>query len=696
MGEKRTLTDVRRRVEELRSEIREHDHRYYVLDQPIISDAAYDRLYRELVTLEEAHPELRTTDSPTQRVGGAAAPGFARVVHRRPMLSLANVFDDAELEDFDAGLRRRLDLGDQPLRYTCEPKFDGLAVELVYENGSLVQGSTRGDGEVGEDVTPNLRTIRSVPLKLHGDAPERLEVRGEVVMFKKDFAALNRRQEEAGDKLFANPRNAAAGALRQLDPRNTLKRPLTFFAYEVGESTETFATHEAKLRRLAALGFKESGEWRVVHGAAEVKRFWEGILERRHDLPYEVDGVVVKVDDEDLRTRLGQVSKSPRWAVAYKFPPEEETTTVETIEVQVGRTGVVTPVAHLARVRVGGVVVARATLHNEDELRRKDVRVGDRVIVRRAGDVIPEVVKVVIEARPADSTPFPFPKTCPVCDSDLVREKRDKAAKETDEPDADSAELEAAWRCTNTACPAQIKERIRYFAARQAMDIEGLGDEIVGQLVDKGIVRDFADLYRLSADDWANLDRVVGEKVYRLGPKVGANLAAAVEKSKRVPLRRFYNALGIRRVSESFAAMLAKRFSDVHDLMRASEDDLASLPGIGPARARSIREFFDREENRRVIEHLLEVGVQPQPEAVVEGGVFAGKTVVLTGTLTRYGRDDAKAEIERRGGKVSGSVSKKTDLVVAGAEAGSKLKKAQELGVRVVDEDEFVSILEGA
>jgi len=693
-----TSEAVRKRVEELRREIREHDYRYYVLDQPIISDAAYDRLYRELQQLEAEHPELVTPDSPTQRVGGAPAPGFAKVVRRRPMLSLANVFDDAELADFDAGIHRRLDLGDDvKIRYVCEPKFDGLAVELIYEDGIFVQGATRGDGEVGEDVTANLRTIRSVPLRLHEPLAGRLEVRGEVVMFKEDFAALNRRQEEAGEKVFANPRNAAAGSLRQLDPRVTARRPLTFFAYEVGETPIRFATHEEKLRKLAALGFKESGEWRIAEGTEEVKRYWEALLARRHELPYEVDGVVVKVDDENARAELGQVSKSPRWAVAYKFPPEEETTTVEAIEVQVGRTGIVTPVAHLAPVRVGGVVVSRATLHNEDELRRKDVRVGDTVVVRRAGDVIPEVVKVVKEVRTGEEQEWPFPTRCPACGSELVREKRGKGDEDGGE-EGGEVELEAAWRCTNATCPAQIKERLRHFASRQAMDIEGLGEEIIGQLVDKGMVRDFADIYRLTAEDWANLERVVGDKAYKLGPKVGKNLAEAVERSKRVPLRRFYNALGIRRVSETFAATLARRFPDVRDLMNASEEELIALPGIGPARAASIRQFFEREENRRVVERLLEeAGVRPEPEERVEsGGVFEGKTVVLTGTLERFSRDQAKAEIERRGGKVSGSVSKKTDLLVAGADAGSKLRKAQELGVRVIDEETFLAMLEGA
>lgn len=693
MGDPSAHLDVRERIEWLRREIRKHDHAYYVLDRPLISDAAYDELFRELQRLEERHPELVTPDSPTQRVGGRPAEGFARVVHRRPMLSLANVFDRAELEAFDEGLRRRL--GVDRLRYVCEPKFDGLAVELVYEKGLFVLGSTRGDGEVGEDVTANLRTIRSVPLRLSGEAPDYLEVRGEVVMFKEDFAALNRRQEEAGRQPFANPRNAAAGSLRQLDPRITARRPLTFFAYEIGESSEPFAeSHEEKLRRLARLGFRESDVWRVVDSLEEAEAHWRHILSRRHELPYEVDGMVVKVDDEGLRERAGQVTRSPRWAVAWKFPPEEADTTVERIGVQVGRTGVITPVAFLTPVRVGGVTVSRATLHNEDELRRKDVREGDRVVVRRAGDVIPEIVRVRTEVRTGAERAFTFPTHCPSCGAELVRERLEGAEEEDGE-----AMLEAAWRCTNAACPAQLKERIRHFASRGAMDIEGLGEEIVGQVVDKGLVRDFADLYGISAETWASLDRVVetekGRNVYTLGKKVGEKLAKAVEKSKRVPLRRFYNALGIRRVSESYAALLARHYDDVRKLMDASEEELQAIPTIGPARARSIRQYFDREENRRVVLRLLEVGVEPIPEPKVEAtGPFAGKTVVLTGTLSRFTREQAKAEIERRGGKVAGSVSKRTNLVVAGEEAGSKLQKARELGVPVVDEEQFVAMLE--
>lgn len=671
MSEKRDPPTIPERIQALRDEIRAHDHSYYVLDRPTISDAAYDRLYRELVEWEKAHPEGITADSPTQRVAGQPAEGFEKVVRRRPMLSLANVFDEAELADFDTGLRRRLGLDDDapPLRYVCEPKFDGLAVELTYENGLLIRGATRGDGEVGEDVTGNLRTIRTVPLRLREPAPAHLEVRGEVVMFKKDFAALNQRQEEAGDKVFANPRNAAAGSLRQLDSRITASRPLSFFAYEIGESSEAFPTHEAKLKRLAALGFLESGEWVVAHGAQGAKAFWDRLLERRHELPYEVDGVVIKIDDEDLRSRLGQVSKSPRWAVACKFPPEEESTTVEAIEVQVGRTGAITPVAHLAPVRVGGVIVARATLHNEDELRRKDVRVGDRVMVRRAGDVIPEVVQVVVEARTGKEEPFVFPRDCPACHAQLVRE-----------------EGEAAWRCTNAACPAQLRERIFHFASRRAMDIEGLGDKLVAQLVDRGLVKDFADLYRLTADDFAGLER--------MAEKSANNLVRGLEKSKDVPQRRFLFALGIRHVGEATATLLARRFPDVRQLYTATEDELMAVKDIGPEVAQAIRQFFDREENRLVIEHLLEVGVSPVPEPEVQGGAFTGKTVVLTGTLARFTRDEARAEVERRGGKVSGSVSKKTDLVVAGEDAGSKLRKATELGVPVVDEEAFVALLE--
>ncbi|AKU91405.1 NAD-dependent DNA ligase LigA [Vulgatibacter incomptus] len=703
------------RIDALRAEIREHDHRYYVLDAPIVSDAEYDSLFRELQALEAAHPELVTPDSPTQRVGGAPAEGFEKITHRVPMLSLANAFEEEELDDFDLRLRRLLqqlhrdaDPADvdpkvrpfvapeetPPFPFFCEPKFDGLAVELVYEDGVFVRGATRGDGEVGEDITANLRTIRSVPLSLEKKVPGRLEVRGEAVMLRADFEALNRRQEEARDaelrrreedpearhralpRLFANPRNAAAGALRQLDPKITASRPLTFYAYEVAEETGGFERHSSRLEWLEELGFRLSGEATRASGIDEAKAYCERLLSRRHELPYQIDGVVVKVDDDVLRQELGAVARSPRWAVAFKFAPEEATTRVEKIDVQVGRTGVLTPVAFLEPVHVGGVMVSRATLHNEDELRRKDVREGDRVVVRRAGDVIPEVVSVVAEVRTGEEREFVFPKLCPSCGSEVFRE-----------------EEKAAWRCINATCPAQLEGRIIHFASRRAMDIEGLGEEIAGQLVSKGLVKDFGDLYDLSAEQWAALDRVVGDKIYQLGALVGGKLTDAVEKSKHCRLRSFYNALGIHLVSEEMSKRLAQRFTDVRGLFDADAFAVEAVEGFGPERAKAVVAFFHNPKNQRVIEHLLAVGVEPEPEAKAAGGIFAGKTVVLTGTLTRFSRDEAKDRIESQGGKAAGSVSKKTDFVVAGAEAGSKLKKAQELGIPVLDEERFLEML---
>jgi DNA ligase (NAD+) len=669
-------------IEELRREIREHDHRYYVLDAPTLSDAAYDLLMRRLQELEAEHPELVTPDSPTQRVGGAPAEGFRPVRHRRPMLSLGNAFGEEELRDFDDSLRRRLKLAPEapPLTYVCEPKYDGLAVELVYEHGAFVQGSTRGDGETGEDVTPNLRTLRSVPLRLTGTPPARIEIRGEVLMLKEDFAALNRRQEEEGDKIFANPRNAAAGSLRQLDPRITAVRPLTFFAYEVGECTETFARHLDKLGRLRELGLKVTDRAARCEGAEGVLAYLAQAREERHGLPFEVDGAVVKIDDEDLRARLGQVSKSPRWAIAFKFPPEEETTTVEDIQIYVGRTGALTPVAHLAPVRVGGVTVSRATLHNEEELRRKDVRVGDRVLVRRAGDVIPEVVQVLVEARTGAEREFRFPSACPACGAQVYREVLEEAE------EGEEGRLGAVWRCPNASCPPQVLERLRHFASRRAMDIEGLGHKTLGQLVETGLVKDFADLYHLTAPQLVELER--------MGEKSAENVIAAIDRSRRVTLSRLLNALGIRLMGEANTRILARRFPDVRALESVPLEELEAIPGFGEAKAKAVRAFFDEEHNRALVQRLLDAGVTPQPEERLdEGGVFAGKTLVLTGELTALTREDATAEIERRGGKVSGSVSRKTALVVAGENAGSKLKKAGELGVPIVDEAGFLALI---
>lgn len=673
------------RIRELREEIRAHDHRYYVLDRPTISDAAYDRLMRELERLEAAHPELVTPDSPTQRVGATPSAAFARVPHRVPMLSLANVFAEEEATHWFDGIHKRLaDELEGALRLVCEPKFDGLAVELVYEDGLFVAGSTRGDGEVGEDVTPNLRTIRTIPLALLGKVPGRLEVRGEVVMLKEDFAALNERQAEAGERPFANPRNAAAGSLRQLDPKITASRPLRFFAYEVLGAPPELERHGERLRWLGELGFSLSPDLREVEDVEGLLSYWRTMEDKRHDLPYLVDGVVVKVDEDRHRELLGQVARSPRWAIACKFPPEEETTTVRDIGVQVGRTGTLTPVAFLEPVHVGGVVVSRATLHNEDELRRKDVRIGDRVVVRRAGDVIPEIVAVVPEARTGDERVFEFPSTCPSCGAEVYRE-----------------EGKVAWVCQNASCPSQLEGRILHFASRRAMDIRGLGEEMVAQLVRKGLVRDFGDLYDLEAEQLADLDRVVGDKTYKVGNKVGEKVWQEIQKSKTRPLHRLYTAFGIRLVSEAMAKALASHFPDVRALFTTPAEAIEAIPAFGKVRAEAVVNFFSTEANQRMIEHLLEVGVRPVAPApappATEGGPLAGKAFVLTGELTGFTRDEAKAAIEAAGGRVTGSVSGRTAYVVVGADAGgTKLRAAEKHGVPLLDEEELIALLQGA
>lgn len=666
--------DVRPRIEELRSELSRAEHAYYVLDQPVMSDAQYDRLMRELQELEEAHPELRSPTSPTQRVGGAPSEKFEKVVRQKPMLSLANVFSDEEFAEFDERVRKQL--GVDEVTYICEHKFDGLAIELIYEGGELVRGATRGDGTIGEDVTANLRTVRNIPLRLskppHAELPRYLEVRGEVFIRKADFARLNQQREEAGEPTFVNPRNSAAGSLRQLDPRVTASRPLSYFAYEVGQHDGlTFESHVQKLKCLETLHLPVNPDHVVAKGHQGVKKVYEDFLHHRHELPYEVDGMVVKVDSEDHRRRLGNVSKTPRWAVAWKFPPVEEETQVEKIDVQVGRTGALTPVAHLRPVYVGGVTVTRATLHNEDELRRKDVREGDFVFVRRAGDVIPEIVKVITERRTGAEKEFEFPKTCPICGSPTARE-----------------EGEAVIRCTGDACPAKGQANLRHFASRTAMDIDGMGEKLSAQLVAMGLVKTYADIYRLTAEKL--------REVERLGEKSAQNLVDAIERSKKTTLRRFLYALGIRHVGEATAKALADHFRDVKRLFTATADDLTHVKDVGPEMAEEIHAYFQSPENQRVIDELLELGVHPEPPEVVEAGAFTNKTVVLTGTLSTMTREQAKEEIERRGGKVSGSVSKKTDLVVAGEDAGSKLKKANELGVRVVDEAGFAELLKGA
>jgi len=657
------------RAEELRSRLREASHRYYVLDAPTLSDAEYDRLFRELEQIEAEHPDLITPDSPTRRVGAAPSEKFAKVTHRRQMMSLANAMTEEEFLEFDGRVHRLL--GDDPVRYVVEPKLDGLAVTLAYENGRFVQGATRGDGLTGEDVTANLRTIKMVPLQLKGSPPARFEVRGEVFINKRDFVRMNEEREKAGEPTFVNPRNCAAGSLRQLDPRITAQRPLSIFFYETGDTPGLeLETHWEKLLLLRELGLRTNPENELlVEGVDAIKDKYRRLLGKRHELPYEIDGSVIKVDSEDQRRRLGAVSRTPRWAVAWKFPAEEEATTVEDIFVSVGRTGALTPVAALKPVHVGGVTVSRATLHNEDELRRKDVRVGDRVFLRRAGDVIPEIVRVIPESRPPDSKPWEMPRQCPACGTPVVRE-----------------EGEAITRCPNPTCPAKTVSRLRHFASRLAMDIEGLGIETSTQLTETGLVKTPADLYRLTYDQLVNLERFADLSA--------RNLLAAIEASKTRPLRHVIYALGIRMVGEATALALARRFGSLEALAEASVEDLQSVRDVGPEVARQIHDFLAVPEQRETIRQLLAAGVRPQPEQAVAGsGPFAGKTVVLTGTLTQYSRESAKVEIERRGGHVSGSVSRKTDLVVAGEDAGSKLKKAQELGVRVVDENGFKELL---
>src|ERR1700686_4880948 len=644
------------RAGQLRKLLGEASHRYYVLDAPTLSDAEYDRLFVELSQLEDQYPDLIVPDSPTQRVGSSPSERFAKVTHRRQMLSLGNIFDDGELIEFDERVRKLV--GDE-VRYVVEPKLDGLAVALLYEGGRFVRGATRGDGMGGEDVTANLRTLKTVPLTLRG-APSRFEARGEVFIPKKDFAKLNEQREAAGEPTFVNPRNSAAGSLRQLDPRETAKRPLAIFFYEVGEASgAAWATHWEKLEAMRAMGLRTNPENRLCGSLAEVRVARGTLLEKRHALPYEIDGAVVKVDGEDQRARLGQVSRTPRWAVAYKFPAEEEATTVEDIQVSVGRTGALTPVAFLKPVHVGGVTVSRATLHNEDELRPKDVRGGGPVFLRRAGDVIPEIVRVIAEDRPPSGlVEFQMPRRCPICQAEVRRE-----------------EGEAVTRCTNLSCPAQLVGRLRHFTSRGAMDIAGLGEETCARLVQTGLVTTPADLYALTREQWLSLER--------MGEKSVDNLLGALSQSKSTSLRRFIYALGIRMVGEATARALAMAFPSMELLLAASFEDLQRVRDVGPEVARHLHDFLQQPENRAAIGRLLAAGIEPAREQARTDGPFAGKTVVLTGSLATFSREQAKAEIERRGGRVAGTASRKTALVVAGADAGTKLKKAEELGIRL-------------
>ncbi|HUX31993.1 MAG TPA: NAD-dependent DNA ligase LigA [Thiobacillus sp.] len=675
-------TDVLARVTALRREIERHNHAYYVLDAPTVPDAEYDRLFRELQAIEAEHPGLITPDSPTQRVGGKPLDAFPKVLHAVPMLSIRTETDTeaSGARAFDARVRKELGLSDADpaVEYAAELKFDGLAINLRYENGVLAQAATRGDGETGEDVTQNIRTVKAIPLRLNAESPPAvLEVRGEVFIRRDDFERYNAKQREAGKPALVNPRNGAAGSIRQLDPAIAAQRPLSFFAYGLGEvqGWSIPATHSGMLDALAALGVPVCAERITGQGAAALIAFHDDIAARRDQLPFDIDGVVYKVNRLDLQRELGFLTREPRWAVAHKFPAQEQLTTVLGIEVQVGRTGALTPVARLAPVFVGGVTVTNATLHNQDEIDRKDVRAGDTVIVRRAGDVIPEVVAVVMERRPQPEPPrFSILQTypvCPECGSHVVR-----------------LEGEAAVRCTGgLVCPAQRKQALLHFAGRRAMDIEGLGDKLVDQLVDRGLVRTAADIYGLTLETLAGLER--------MAEKSAANLLAAIEASKVATLARFIFALGIRNVGETTAKDLAKHFGSLDRLIEATEAELLAVRDVGPIVAQSTLQFFAELHNLEVVKKLRAAGVHWVDSAGMQqsAGILAGKTLVLTGTLPTLTRDAAKEKIEAAGGKVAGSVSKKTDYVVAGEEAGSKLVKAQELGVAILDEVGLLALL---
>ena len=656
---------LKKRVEKLGEEIEYHNYRYYVLDQPEISDAEYDRLLRELEKIEEEHPELRSPNSPTQRVGAPPLEKFEIVRHTLPMLSLANAFDETEAREFDKRVKKFLGTSED-VTYVAEPKLDGLAVELVYEKGSFVVGSTRGDGINGENITQNLRTIKTVPLQLlrkESLSPERLEVRGEVIIQLSKFKELNRKREETGDPPFANPRNAAAGSVRQLDPKITAERPLEIYCYGIGEVRGyTFKSQWEILQTLPKWGLRTNPNIRRCPNMDEVLEYYHDMNEKRETLPYEIDGIVVKVDRLNLQARLGEIARSPRWALAFKFEPKQVTTKIQEIIVQVGRTGALTPVAIMEPVRVGGVEVSRATLHNQDEIDKKDVRIGDTVIIQRAGDVIPEVVQVVTSKRTGKEKKFQMPSKCPVCGAEVIKE-------------------EAIHRCIGLDCPAQLKGRIKHFVSKRAMDIDGLGIKLIDQLVDKGLVKDVADIYYIKKEDLIELER--------MADKSAQNMIDAIEKSKEKPLSKFLYALGIRHAGETTAEDLARHFTRLDDFFHLSEEDLKEVEGVGPEVAASVHQFFSDKKNKESIERLKKAGVK-----VIEGkprvkGKLAGKTFLFTGTLKDFGRDEARSLVESLGGKTSSSVSKKVDFVVAGEDPGSKFDKAKELGVKSLTEEEF-------
>ena len=664
------MNEIEQRIAELTQLLHEYGHAYYVLDKPLVPDATYDELMQELIALEEANPSLISPDSPTQRVGGAVLEGFKKVTHQYPMLSLSNAFGEEDLRDFDRKIRQAI--GDH-FSYVCELKIDGLAISLRYEEGRFVQGATRGDGQVGEDITSNLKTIRAIPLRLK--EPITIEVRGEAYMPKKSFESLNAIRAEKGEELFANPRNAAAGSLRQLDPKIAASRNLSMFIYGIGGDGEAYGidSHGEMLDYLANLGFPSNRERQACATIEEVMAFINKWTEERPNLPYEIDGIVIKVNRFAHQDELGFTAKSPRWAIAYKFPAEEVTTKLLDIDLTVGRTGVITPTAILTPVQVAGTTVSRASLHNEDLIKEKDIRIGDTVIVRKAGDIIPQVVGVILAERPEGTIPYEYPKTCPVCGGEVVR-----------------IEGDVALRCVNPTCSAQIAEGIKHFVSRNAMNVDGLGEKVVEQLLREGYIANVADLYLLQVEQLVELER--------MGEKSATNLVEALEKSKDNSLERLLFGLGIRHVGEKAAKILAAEYETMDALMKANEADLTNIHEIGDKMAESIVAYFANEEIQTLIARLKDVGVNmvyKGKKVVVEAGAnpFAGKTIVLTGKLAQLTRNEAKAKIEELGGTVAGSVSKKTDLVIAGEDAGSKLEKAQSLGIEIWDENRLIENL---
>ncbi len=664
--------DINKQINYLKSVIREHDHRYYVLDDPQISDHEYDSLLRELKKLEDSHPELITSDSPTQRVGGSPISEFNQIQHSKPMLSLGNAFGIDELEAFNKRINDTLDVND--VEFNAELKFDGLAVTILYENGIMKYAATRGDGSVGEDVTHNIKTIKTIPLKLHGENHPRIfEVRGEVLMDKNDFKELNEYQISIGQKTFANPRNAAAGSLRQLDPRITAKRKLKFYAYSLGQVDQDLelTNHTDILEYIHNAGVPISSYSQRVVGINQMQHFYEDILKKRNNLPFDIDGIVYKVNSIKNQENLGYVSKAPRWAIAYKFPAEEAETVVNDINVQVGRTGVITPVARLQPVFVSGVTVTNATLHNEDEMLRKDIRIGDSVIVRRAGDVVPEVVRVIKEKRPSTAKVFKMPQFCPICNSQVIR-----------------IDGEAAQRCTGQLkCEAQAKQAISHYVSRKAMNIEGLGEKIIDYFFEKGMIKNISDIYQL---DYEEIQKMEG-----FGEKSAENLKDAIELSKNTTLAKFIYALGIRNVGEATSKDIVKKLGSLENVMKATIDDFLEINDVGPVVAQSLHQFFQEDENKVIINNIIEFGVKwdDQVQNVTNDQKLNQQTFVVTGTLENFSRDEIKELIENNGGKVSGSVSKKTSYVIIGDNPGSKADKATELGVKIINEEQLMELL---